>query len=112
MQALLNKELGNYVCELRRVGKGHGTFHFDRRWGGGWGGWGAAPPQGGGGAAGGQKLGGLGGGGGSSALGQKTELGSHTTPQPWSPSPAGPSAVQELRPLHPLSTGVCIKGTE
>lgn len=30
-QALCIKEVGTYVSELRRVGKGHPVFHFDRR---------------------------------------------------------------------------------
>ena len=34
-QALAIRETGSYVCELKRVGTGHGVFHFDR-WVGGW----------------------------------------------------------------------------
>ncbi len=30
MQALAIREMGSYVCELERVGKGLPTFHFDR----------------------------------------------------------------------------------
>lgn len=29
-QALAIREMGSYVCELKRVGTGHGVFHFDR----------------------------------------------------------------------------------
>ena len=29
-QALAIREQGTYVCELKRVGTGHGVFHFDR----------------------------------------------------------------------------------
>ncbi|KAL4854247.1 Ferritin-3 [Chlorella vulgaris] len=29
--ALAIREMGSYVCELKRVGTGHGVFHFDRR---------------------------------------------------------------------------------
>lgn len=29
-QALAIREMGSYVCELERVGKGLPTFHFDR----------------------------------------------------------------------------------
>lgn len=31
VQALAIREMGSYVCELKRVGTGHGVFHFDER---------------------------------------------------------------------------------
>lgn len=30
LQALAIREQGSYVCELKRVGRGHPVFHFDR----------------------------------------------------------------------------------